>query len=457
MEGEKDQSKLTNREESPLPPSLSNDLDLVFEQEFAKLTQQHENLKKKYADQLTTNERLQINKEEDKSRMANLELQIEQLTGSNSEEQTSYIQNLRNQLREQEDLIARQEAQVEENRVNKQRHEKELSSLRPLAQRLQEVQDEMKELQISNSALTKKANMVDRYQEKLERAKDLERDIARLREHNETLQNNQISFDRVHEHNSRLEAETEAYRQKMQQYELELSEHRERRQHLEHEMRTKEAIIDGLKSKQTHDEQFIEELQEQLQTRDVPLSPDSPSSKAGGLSLGAELEQSESQHPNLALEISRLKAENQLLKSNTAGTTNATLRVDLDEAEHLTKRLKTQILELTEKHAISQEQLNALLSTSTGEKLVTLSDQLMKLGPLHLLTEGYHRNEAISSTRKLWLDATKELSATKNKLDGLQLALTKSDRELLAAKAERKPIRAVLTLFLLTHTSKCHG
>lgn len=414
MQGGEESSKSKDTHDSRLRPNISNDLELAAEEEFAKLTKQHERLQKKYADSLTTIERLSMNIEEINEKILEQQLELNQMAGTNNESQTNYIQNLKGRISEQEELIARQENQIEENRIVRERHVKELSTLRPHVQIVQQLEDEVKELKTQNSALTKKANKVDHYEKKLERASYLEKEILRLRTQNETLQSNQITFDRVHELNDRLEAETVSYRKKMEQYELDLSEHRERKLHLDQELRARDLMIESLRAKQAHDEQFIEDLQEQVKSgTDIPHSPDSPTALNAGLTLGAELEQSEGHQTNYPLEISRLKAENQLLKSNTAGTSNANLRVDLEEAERLRKRLESQIQELTEKYAVGQEQINAILSEETGQK-----------------------NEVIANTRRLWLEATRELTATKAKLADLQLELTERDRQILTAKAD---------------------
>jgi protein HOOK3 len=70
------------------------------------------------------------------------------------------------------------------------------------------------------------------------------------------------------------------------------------------------------------------------------------------------------------LELSRLRAENQLLKSGTGSTTVATLRIELEEAERARKHLDGSYRQLTEENAIVQEQLRAIAGESTSEKSV---------------------------------------------------------------------------------------
>jgi protein HOOK3 len=440
MEREKDKSQSTKTEDAGLPPKMSNSADLAVEEEFAKLTIQYENLLKRNADQRTSNESLRYHNEQLLATLREKQEEIKQLSGSSSEETNmTYIQNLRNRIQEQEDIIARLEYEVKDNNTSTGKQEKELANLRPLTRRVQDLQDSISELQNANALLTKKANKVDRYEEKLRNAAVLEKEMARLREQNATLERNQATFDEVHEHNRRLDSETAAYRKKMEQYELEFHEHQRRISFLEEECHAKDIKLRELNAKELADEQHIHELEEQVKmVPNVPRSPNSPSTATRGLNLEAELEQSEGHHPNYTLEIARLKAENQLLKSDSAGTSNATLRVELETAARLQKRLESQIQELTEKHAIGQEQLNAVMSSDMGEKLVPITNHLMQFGPLQILTTGFYRNEAIANIRRLWLDATRELTATKTRLEDLQLKLTDRDRQLLTVKADRK-------------------
>ena len=83
-------------------------------------------------------------------------------------------------------------------------------------------------------------------------------------------------------------------------------------------------------------------------------------------------------------------------------------------------------------------QLNAMLSNSSGEKLVQSIDCLLNIGPLQFLTVDFYRNEAIVTTRKLYLEANQELTSIKSKLAELQAELSSRDRELLAARTDCK-------------------
>jgi protein HOOK3 len=433
------QETVQNVTDASPPSRLTKDADLVLEAAYAKLSGEHEALKKKHADFITRFERLQdghdelIEDNKEKSR------ELQALRGSKDNNQAQYFDNMKNQIRERDEVIANLEQTIETDRILKGKYERELVLLRPAAERAEKLEDDVREVKTKNETLSKKANMVDHFSEKVKQQKFIESDNATLRRRVEVLEGNQVDYDKVHDENAKLRQSISEYGKKFETYEKEHVELTGQKKLLEEEVRIRDAEINSLQARQQHDEKFIGELQEQIRTNTSgpPLSPDSPTARHTGLSLEEELEQSEDT-PNYALENSRLRAENQLLKSSTAGTTNATLRVDLEEAERIRKRLEENLRDLTEKHAIGQMQLNAMLSNSSSEKLVQAVDQLINIGPLQILTDDFYRNEAVMTTRRLYLEANQELSSTKSKLAEIQAELSSRDRDLLEARADRK-------------------
>lgn len=377
---------------------------------------------------------VQDNEEKDK--------QIQAFESENGEAQADYLKVVQSRLAEAETLIEGQESQIEDNRVRRERDDRELAALRPMAKRFEELQDQVKELQVNNESLAKKANKADHFQKKLERYNILEKEVQRLREYIQTADANLVDYDQTKRRNEALKAENTQYRITFEQYEREAHEGEQTLRFLKDKLRQKDIELEAQVAQRGHDEEFISQLQEQIRTttNTDTRSPDSPAARTKGLSLEDELQESDDYTTNYVLEISRLKAENQLMKSNTAGTNNATLRADLEDAERLRKRLEAQIQDLTEKYAIGQEHLTALLSNVSGEKLVKILDHLINIGPIRILTEGFYRNEAISSTRKLWLVATKELAIARSKIEDLQADVTDRDRQILAAKADCESI-----------------
>ncbi|KAK2624348.1 hypothetical protein QTJ16_006298 [Diplocarpon rosae] len=391
-----------------------NDAALVLEGKYAAVAHEHEMLKKKHADFISRFERLQLSHDELLEHSNKQDNKLKGFENSDENDQSDYIRSLNIRIQEQEDLIASQENQLESDRIAKEKLSKELSTLRPAAQKLVEVEDEVKELKTTNIALSRKANTVEHYQKKVEQLSVVEKENITLRDRLDTLQGNQKDFDRVYDENTKIKATLKEYQQRFHSYELTYVELSTQKKHIEEQLRLRDDQLQVLTARQQHDEKFIDQLQEQIKINaSGPVVPDSPASKQAGLSLEEELERSEDPTSNLMLEISRLKAENQLLKSSNAGTKNSTLQVDLEEAERIKKRLQENLSDLTEKHTLGQAQLSAIISKSAGEK-----------------------EEAIAHTRQLYLEANQELTTAKAKLAELQSELSSRDRDLVSTKTD---------------------
>jgi protein HOOK3 len=435
----------SNSADAAIPEKLTKDFQLAFEEEHATLHLEHEALKKKHADFITRFEHLQAKNDDLHERNDRIEEQLQALQESNSGDQAVYIKNLQKQIEERDELIATHEQEAEVNRVTKEQQSRELAALRPSAQRLLELEDDVKVLKTENASLTKKANMVDHFQKKLELQSGIERENANLRERIDVLQGNQKDFDKVYEENETLKTTIGEYKKRFQTYEDEVMTLTTQKATLQAENRFHLERIDALTASKQHDEEFIRGLQEQINSGDQHHTSEAIG-RPSGLTLEEELEQSDDPAPNLRLEISRLKAENQLLKSSTAGTSNAELHVDLEESERVRKRLEENLQDITEKHAIGQEQLQAILSTSSTEKLVLAIDDLLAIGPFHLRIPNFYRDESIAHTRKLYLETNRELSTTKSKMAELEATLSQRDRELLSTKTDRKCLLTVSSI-----------
>lgn len=442
MEKQAEHSATTaNWKDARLPLEISKDLDLALEQEHATLYADHAALKKRHADFMTRFEHLQDNHDELLERSRETERQLEALKNSNDGDMADYVQSLKKELQETNDLIATQEQQIEQDRVTRERHQRELNSLRPASDRLIALEDEVKELKTENATLSRKANTLDHFQRKLESQAGVEKENARLRGRIDTLEDNQKDFDRVYEDNVKLQTTIGEYQKRFNSYELQVVELANQKKILEEDLRHRDAQILSLNENKHHDEKFIQDLQEQIRSGLQPsLSPQASNAEPTSfLTLEQELEQSDDSVMNYALEISRLKAENQLLKSNTAGIANANLRIDLEESERARKQVEDRLQQVTEQHAIAQEQLQAIINSSSGEKLVKDINTVL-VGPFKILTKNFYRNEAVINTRKLYLEANQELSITKTRLAELTTELSSRDRELLAARTDCKTL-----------------
>lgn len=395
-----------------LPPKINEDLELAREEEHAKLHAAHTDLKKRHADFITRFDSLQESHSQLLEHSRDVEDRLNARQGSTDDDTEALIEDLRAQLQEANDLIANQEQQAETDRITKERLQRELDT-RPSAERAIEFQDKLKELQTENTTLTRKANTLDHYQKKLENLQGIERTNAHLREQIETMEINLKDFDQVNEDNEKLNQTLREVRMLLGNIETENATVIQSNKRLGEEIRSRDDRIRLLEERQVHDENYISEMKEQYSSMTTLDALSSPTDGPGRLNLEQELEQSGDPAPNYALEISRLRAENQILKSAGGGSTVANLRIDLEESERKRKRLQENVQELTEKHAIAQQQLSAALSNSKDQKDV-----------------------AFSNLQKNYMQITAELDSTKLKRKEIQSKLSQTERDYSEAKSD---------------------
>lgn len=371
-ENQKEHAEDASRDDSILSSKIERDPDLAFEEEHSQLKTEHIALKKKHADFISRFEELQIKNDDLHQRNDTIEQKLIKFEQASSNDQAEYIiKDLRKTIDELESIIERHENESELNRVTKEQLSRENNSLRRSAERAVELDDEVKMLRNDNSTLVKKANMVDHFQRKLELQSGMEKDNIKLREQIDVLQENQKDYDQVHADIEKHQRTAKENKQTLEHYENQLLDSQHQNKTLKEELRKCDIRIDELHSKGLRDEEFIRDLQEQLKIGvEIPFSPTTPiaGGRPGVLSLEQELEQSEDPSHILRLENARLKTEIQVLRSGMSGTTNAELRSELAESERVRKRYEENLEMLTVKHAIGEEQLSALQSSSPTEK-----------------------------------------------------------------------------------------
>ncbi|KAF4629634.1 hypothetical protein G7Y89_g8512 [Cudoniella acicularis] len=411
---------------------------LELEEKLARTNKELADMKKRSADLQTRNDHLNIKNDDLKEQLHKVTLEKEALEKSHGGDHTGVINDLKKRIRDDENLIERQEQQLDDDRVLKANQERELRDLRPAAQALLSLQDEYQVLKAQKEELSKKANTADNFKKQIESLSDVKETNTRLREQIDTLESNQKDYDEKTLENQKLRASETLSRQKYHTaleannvMTSELNLFRQQNRELTDQ-------INVLKHQINKDEEIINSLQEDKHINNSfpsPGSPPSPSMRAAPLNLQEELERS-NEHTNYPLKIQRLETELALLKSNTAGTTNTNLRLDLDESDRAKKRLEENLQELEEKYIIGQNQLDALISKLANEKLVSV----LNLGDYTLLTNEFNRDEAIATTRKAYQETKSELVLTKAKLAEAETELTKVTRELLAARADLSAI-----------------
>ncbi|RDW71392.1 hypothetical protein BP6252_07955 [Coleophoma cylindrospora] len=338
----------TPLEDTEKPSRLTHDAELAAEEERASLLAEHAALKKRYADHITRFEILQDSHQELLSKQEETVSELRSLKASNSGDLADYVEEMRTEIQRRDELIASQEAQIEDNRRTRERQEKELSTMRPAYEKVRILEDAVQELRNENATLSKKANMVDNFQRKLESQSGIEKENTKLREQIDTYQENQKFFDETVQENSKLKASVNEYQKRFHSYEREYLDLSNEKKMLEEGVRRREAEISTLNEQKLHDERFISDLQESLATGGgQPAYPSTPTAQAGSvMTLDKELDESH-ETTNYALENSRLKAELQLIK-NSEGSSDADLHNKLVDAEARYNDLEQRFNQLTQ-------------------------------------------------------------------------------------------------------------
>jgi protein HOOK3 len=345
------------------------------------------------------------------------------------------IRSLEAKVHEQDELIASQEVQIEQDRIEKTKLQKDVERLNTASNLATQLQDGIKELKYENLELTKKANTVERFKQKLEQQRNFEIAIRTLETANEDLRDRLKDFELLRHRNDSLEATNKQYENTLSEREIEIFELSSRKRTVEQENADRQRTIAKLEAERLAAENHISELQDQLskqQSVTATLGPSVPT-------LEDELEQSEQLDTRNDFEISKLKAENQLLKGNAAAAQeNAILRLQLEDAERLRRLLEAKCKDLFEKHVISSQQVTAILEASTAEGLVQSVNAALSVGPLFMLTPEYYSSQAYSELRKLHLETSEQNAALQKRCRELEAELENARRELLAATTDRK-------------------
>lgn len=426
--------------EEGAPPA--NDYELDFEARYSELIarkknveQDLERINKRNADLTTRIERLQDHND----------LLQEQLTAAKDElssisrdrDAAEVIKGYEAKIREQDELIANQEGQLEQDRIERTNMRKEIDRLQSISDMVVRFEDENKELRYQNAELTKKSNTLDRYKQKLESQRDFQTDLKTLELDNEELRLRLKDFEAVKIRNESLEATHKQFQNTIGKLEEEIFELSRLKKTVNEEKADLLREIRRIEEMRAADEKHIEELQEQLVDR--PQSVVSPV----GLSMASledELEETQA-GTRTSLEVSRLRAENQLLKGNaTAAQDAAALRIQLEEEERLRKREQAKYNELYEKHVIASQQVTAILEASTAEGLVKGINAAMLIGRLDLLTPEYYSTEAFADLRKSYFNTAEKLRITENRTRELEAELEQTKRELLRLNTDCKCI-----------------
>jgi protein HOOK3 len=353
--------------ESEETGEVAVDHGLYLEERLAQTSKALDQEKKKLADLWTRHEDLQekhaiLQEEKEKQEQA-----FDRFRESHGDHQSDYIKVQEKKIREQEEVILGQETQLDDDRQVKERLQRELNAYAKRAELTEKLSDETKELRHLNEDLERRANAGERYKQKLEGLKGLEATNQALQEEKNVLLTRTRDYEAMLTRNSQLETTEKMLVRRVEEYERNQIYMQDEKRALIEQIQECRATIEALEAAKAHDERIIHEQREQLQVQGN-LSSASPTTPAIPSNLEQELLGESDPVSAYALEVSRLKAENSLLRNNMAvGSQNEMLRKDLETAKHSEERLQEKYNDIFEKYTVGQKQIEALISNMAGE------------------------------------------------------------------------------------------
>lgn len=423
----------------------SRDPDLEKEAEVARLRKDLDTVKKQNADLLTRNEQLQMSREEVVQDLQISQREVDVLRKTNESDASAIIRKLEQEKREEVHLIDTLQAQVEDDRLERIRLRNELEHFKNKAEQAKDLEDRVKELEHERDNLNSRLKQAEWYKKSAEQAKITDQKNRELESQNHELREQVQEFDKLKADNEIMHHTCQQYRKQMGTYESEKFEDQAIKASLKEENETlkleKQVLADQLRI----GEDQIKDLQERMQVGILPQPPASPGGNGASSNLERELETT-STDPAIRyrLEISRLEAENKLLKNNMGvAADNERLRSEVDFEKQKHKAIEDMYADANNKYVLAQEQIKVLLSNMKGERLVEATDAMLKLGPVVLLTLEYHRDQSYQEKKTKLADTMAELDRHRAKIQKLESELADRDRELLAAQTDRMWICAV--------------
>ncbi|KAK3191800.1 hypothetical protein K4F52_002226 [Lecanicillium sp. MT-2017a] len=402
----------------------ARDMDLFVEEQNAALRQQLEINKKALSDYITRLEHLQQSHEELKYEKEKNDRELEVLRKATKDgaNNAGAVRLLEDQVHEQMEIIAKNEESIRDHYRIRGQLESEVQKLTLKSQHADELRDQVTEWRHKAEELEKKANAAERYKQKLESQQHLVKEVQNLQYERAELQEQLRSvMDDRQKSNRTRKAEDELTRM-LTQSEQHLWDERSQKTQLLKDMQTLEDELLRLKAQRNHDEHFIQDLQEQLQHNGGGTAEGEVlAAEASSFNLEDELNSvsNDDGQKNVSLEVSRLKAENDLLR-RTLGSTgdSVTLRKELEEQKKQRERLQQSLDDMFEKHTIVQEQIEALTKNSTGESSKAFINLRTELGQIQ---QDYEKLKKSSKEMQMKLaDTERELLGTKSQLSASQ-------------------------------------
>lgn len=417
----------------PLP-----DPELEREAEVARLRKDLETVKKQNADLLTRNEQLQMSREEVVEDLQIAQREIDVLRKTNESDASAIIRKLEQEKREEGHLIDTLQAQAEDDRLEKIRLRHEVDHVKARAELAKELEDRVQELEHERDSLNSKLKQAEWYKKSAEQAKITDQKNRELESQNHELREQLQDLEKIRAENDMLQHTCQQYRKQMGTYESEKFEDQAIKASLKEENEThkleKQVLADQLRI----GEDQIRDLQERMQIYVAPQPPASPGGTGVSPNLEQELETTTDPTMRYRLEVSRLEAENRLLKNNMGvAAENDRLRSEVEFEKQKHKAIEDMYADANNKYILAQEQIKILLSSMKGDRLVEATNEMLKLGPLVLLTLEYYRDQSYQENKTKLAESIAELDRQRATIQRLESELADKDRELFAAKTDR--------------------
>ncbi len=409
-------------------PRTDNDVEFELENRYAAMLKrkrqfedENARMRVQMADLTTRLEHLQENHD---ALLVSLEDAQDKINKPDADTERE-IKRYEDQIRERDDLIESQEGALEANRQEQQKLRKELDSIRDAAARTIAAEDELKEVRLETLELTKKANTVDRFKQKLEAQKALETDLKNVEYENEELRSQLRDYNKMKQRLLQLEDTHKLFQNSIAKAEMEIFEIAGQKRAIDDERVQLQRELAAAEDKIAQAEQRVVDLEEERFLR---------SATGPGDSLADEL-QSEDAHRQNAHEVSRLRAEIALLKGNSfAAQESDRLRAQLEEAEAFRKVVEAKYRDVFEKEAISQQQLRLMMSSvEDNTKFVELA---MSIGRLTSLTPEHYRHQAFIDLKLAHAQLTQDLAALQKGYEIIDADYQETRRSLLEAESD---------------------
>ncbi|KAJ9152275.1 Protein hook [Coniochaeta hoffmannii] len=389
------------------------DPDLAQEAELARLSKELDTLRKQNADLLTRNEQLQMSREEVVQDLQIAQRERDVLRKTNETDASAIIRKLEAEKREEEHLIDTLQAQAEDDRIEKLKLRNELEVYKAKAEKAEGLSDQVKELLHERDTLSSKLKQAEWYKKSAEEAKITEQRNRELETQNHELREQVQEFDKMRADNEALKYTCQQYRKQMETYEREKFDDQSIKINLKEENESIKLERQILQDQLRVSEEQIKDLQERLQVSGSSV-PASPGASAVLSNLEQELQTTSDPAARYRLEISRLEAENKLLRNNMGvAAENERLRTDLDMEKKRENLLTLKYNEVYEKYVVAQEQIKALLNQGTGKG-----------------------DEAFNTMQKDYLSNATELERAQTQLQKLKAEVADKDRELMTVRTD---------------------